>query len=114
MLSNYKDIKSVTFGIYSSGEIRKMSVCNVNNTKKSGVNSVYDPRMGTSISNVICQTCNEDASRCPGHFGHIELNESIVHPLFYRHVVSVLSSVCPRSFWFCPHSGDRHRSEVVT
>lgn len=94
MLSNYKDIKSVTFGIYSSGEIRKMSVCNVNNTKKSGVNSVYDPRMGTSISNVICQTCNEDASRCPGHFGHIELNESVVHPLFYRHVVSVLSCVC--------------------
>lgn len=97
-MSSCKEIKSITFGIYSPDEIRKLSVCCVNNTKKTGYGSVYDPKMGTSISNVICETCNEDASRCPGHFGHIELNDVIIHPLYYKHVVSILNCVCFKCF----------------
>jgi DNA-directed RNA polymerase beta' subunit len=94
MQSICKEIKSITFGIYSPDEIRNISVCCVNNTKKNGPGSVYDPRMGTSLSNINCETCNEDASKCPGHPGHIELNEFIIHPLFYKHVVSILSCIC--------------------
>jgi DNA-directed RNA polymerase beta' subunit len=95
-MNTIKEIDNITFGIYSPDEIREMSVCHVEHTKKTGHGSVYDPRMGTSLTSVICETCNEDACWCPGHFGHIELHEPIIHPLYYRNVLNLLSCVCFR------------------
>ena len=97
-MNTIKEINNITFGIYSPSEIKKISVCCVDNTKKIGYGSVYDPRMGTSLTSVTCETCNEDASRCPGHFGHIELHEQIIHPLYYRNVINILNCVCFRCF----------------
>jgi DNA-directed RNA polymerase beta' subunit len=97
-MNTIKEIDTITFGIYSPDEIRDMSVCEVYHTKKTGHGSVYDPRMGSSSTSVICETCNEDASWCPGHFGHINLHEPIIHPLYYRNVVNLLSCVCVRCF----------------
>jgi DNA-directed RNA polymerase beta' subunit len=95
-MNTIKEIDTITFGIYSPDEIRAISVCQVDNTKKTDYGSVYDPRMGTSLTSVICETCNEDACWCPGHFGHIELHEPIIHPLYYRNVLNLLSCVCFR------------------
>lgn len=88
------EIDSITFGIYSAEEIRKMSVCKLDSAKRSGPNSVYDPRMGSTDTASICETCKSNAINCPGHFGHIELNEPIIHPSYYRRVVSILSCIC--------------------
>jgi len=52
--------------------------------------------MGTTDSSCICETCGENAESCNGHFGHIELNEPIINPLFYRRVVSFLNCFCHR------------------
>lgn len=93
-----KEIENITFGIYSTTEIKKMSTCSIINTKKSGNGSVYDNSMGPSISNPICQTCKCDSVKCPGHFGMIELEEKIIHPLFYKHVLSILNCVCFKCF----------------
>ena len=89
-----REIEEITFGIYSAEEIINMSVCKVDNPKKSGFGSVYDPRMGTTDSSQSCQTCEQNAIDCPGHFGHIELNEPIIHPLYYKRVASFLSCFC--------------------
>ena len=42
-----EEISYVQFGILSSEDIKKLSVCEITSTKLSGMNSVYDPRMGT-------------------------------------------------------------------
>ena len=91
-----REITQVTFGIYSAKEIIDMAVCHVNNPKKSGPNTVYDARMGTTDSTLLCETCKENAYECQGHFGYIELNEPIIHPLYYKRVVKLLNCFCFR------------------
>jgi len=98
MNSDIKEISLITFGIYSDKEIKDMSVCNLDNPKKNGYGTVYDPRMGSTDSSEICETCKEDAEICPGHFGRIELNESIVHPLFYKRVINLLNCFCTKCY----------------
>ena len=92
---NVSEIKSIEFGVLSSQEVIQNAVCKISNTKLSGVESVYDDRMGANTENNIpCVTCEMSAKKCPGHFGYIELNECIIHPLFYKYVVSFLRCFC--------------------
>lgn len=94
MATDIKEIASINFGIYSPEEILNMSVCKIDNPKKSGYGSVYDPRMGNTDSHQNCETCNESALVCTGHFGHVELAEPIIHPLYYKRVISFLNCFC--------------------
>lgn len=93
-----REIEEIEFGIYSPEEILNMSVCKIDSAKKSGPGTVYDPRMGTIDSTIICETCNQNAINCPGHFGYIELNEPIVHPLYYKRVMSFLNCFCKKCY----------------
>ena len=94
MEQNVKEIDSIVFGVYSTEEIKKMGVCKIDNPKKTGYNTVYDERMGPCDSCVKCETCTQNIEKCPGHFGYIELNERIVHPLFYKRVIAFLNCFC--------------------
>ena len=92
---NIQEISSITFGVYSSQDVIDMAACKVENTKKTGYGSVYDERMGTIDSTKdACETCGETAEKCPGHFGYIEFNEPILHPLFYKRIVTFLNCFC--------------------
>ena len=93
-----REIDEITFGIYSPEEVLKMSVCKIDNAKKSGIGSVYDPRMGTTDSTEECRTCKQNATNCPGHFGHIELEEPVVHPLYYKRVTNFLNCFCTKCY----------------
>lgn len=92
------EIDDITFGIFSREEILSMSVCKIDNPKKSGPGTVYDPKMGTTDSSIPCETCNQNATDCPGHFGHIEFNEAIVHPSYYKRVGAFLSCFCIKCY----------------
>lgn len=89
-------IKNIHFGILSNEDILKMSVCEITNTKKNGENSIYDIRMGP-LNNNKCITCNMDALKCRGHFGHINLFYPIIHPFYYSYVTNILRCFC----WNC-------------
>lgn len=94
-MKDVKEIGSMIFGIYSPKEIIDISACKIDNNKLSGRGSVYDERMGPSLdSNLPCVTCSKSPKDCPGHFGYIELNEPIINPLFYKHVVAYLRCIC--------------------
>lgn len=94
-MNDIKEIDRMIFGIFSPQEIIDMSVCKVDSNKLTGRGTVYDERMGPSLeSNLDCITCEKSPKDCPGHFGHIELNEYIIHPLFYKQVVSYLRCIC--------------------
>lgn len=74
-----------------------MSVCEIDNTKLNGPGSVYDDRMGSSLeSKQNCITCGLEPLKCPGHFGHIVLNEPVINPLYTKKVVTFLRSFCKK------------------
>jgi len=87
-------INSINFGILSADEIRKMSVVKIYNHKLSGPNSIYDEQMGPIDNQKICPKCHQDNKSCPGHFGHIDLNYKIIHPLYYRITILFLKCFC--------------------
>lgn len=96
---NIQDIQSIEFGILSSDDIKTMSVCKVDNTSKMENGkpvhgSVYDPRMGCIVDqNVVCPTC-EKKKECWGHFGHIELEEPVMNPIFIKYIILFLKCIC--------------------
>lgn len=89
-------LDTIQFGILSPQEIMKQSVCEVMNSRLTGQNSVYDERMGILENGKICETCEKNNKECIGHFGHINLNIPIIHPLFYKSVMNILRCVCYR------------------
>ena len=92
-MSSY-EINRINFGIMSSEDIKKLSVCEINNPKLTGPNSVYDEKLGTLDNNKKCIQCKEDNKKCPGHFGHIVLHYPIIHPLYFKHVINFLKCFC--------------------
>jgi DNA-directed RNA polymerase beta' subunit len=87
-------LDKIQFGILSSSEIIRQSVCEITNTKLNGINSIYDERMGILENGKLCITCNKNNKECIGHFGHIRLNVSISHPMYYKSILNVLRCVC--------------------
>lgn len=87
------EISKIRFGVYSHEEIVNLSVVKLTSGKKHGRGTVYDPLMG-AIGADLCETCGHDAIKCPGHFGHIELNEAILHPLYIKRVLAYLRCMC--------------------
>lgn len=94
------EVRKLTFGLLSAEEIRAMSAFEVKESKVAAsnlYNTVYDPRSGP-LKNGTCETCGENHINCPGHFGHIELNTPIIHPMFLNHVVNLLKVFCSECF----------------
>ena len=104
MEQDTKEIEEITFGIYSEEELIKMSVCEItnpklcNSDKGNTYGTVYDPRLGTIENGRLCATCDNSLWQCTGHFGHIKLNEPIIHPLYYKQVVNFLKCFCTKCF----------------
>ena len=93
------EIKQIDFSILSSENIRKYSVLEITShdlfekgVPKSG--GLCDLRMGTIDRQYICQTCKNNALNCPGHFGHIELAQPVIHVLYYKYIYKILQCVC--------------------
>ncbi|PVU90271.1 hypothetical protein BB559_000101 [Furculomyces boomerangus] len=98
-----KKITHVQFGTFSPEELKKMSVAKIDKPELKDENGrpkmggLLDPRMGSIDRNFKCQTCGENMTECPGHFGHIELTRPVYHPGFIIRVKKILECVC----WFC-------------
>ena len=90
----YEEIESINFGHYSPDEIVKNAVCKITETKLSGEGSLYDKRMGILEEKDECGSCKLGYKECPGHFGYIQLNTPILHPLYHRQVISFLKCFC--------------------
>lgn len=97
-----KEIDSIGFGVYSSEEIKNLSVCRIGESKenvgtKEECNDVYDPKMGfsqTRTKEKHCLTCNMSYKDCPGHIGHIEFRYPVFNPIFYNDIIRYLKMFC--------------------
>ncbi|KAI9348768.1 DNA-directed RNA polymerase II largest subunit [Zopfochytrium polystomum] len=94
-----KKVKNIQFGILAPEETKSMSVAKIeypehreNDRVKPG--GLLDARMGTVDRNFKCQTCGENMTDCPGHFGHIELAKPVYHPGFIKKIKKILECIC--------------------
>lgn len=88
-MQDEKFIDRIEFGVYSTEEIKKLSVGKIDS------NNLYDPRAGASMDDKeICHSCKQNNKDCPGHFMHIEFNEPILHPLFIKQIIEFLKIFC--------------------
>lgn len=100
MENSVQEIESILFGVYSPEEIIKNSVVQITSNKLGGDNSVYDERMGILDKDGTCPSCRKTALWCSGHFGHIELNHHVFHPMYYRMIISFLKCFCIKCYKF--------------
>ena len=95
-----KAVSEISFALFSPSEIRKYSVVEITApetydedglTVKGGL---MDGRLGTLEPGQKCGTCGNTATRCPGHFGHVELAEAVLHIAFVNNIHKLLISIC--------------------
>ena len=94
-------IKGIQFSVLSPDDIRKRSVCEITKTdtyagNEPVVNGLFDIRMGALELNRLCATCNQKASTCPNHMGHINLEVPLYHAMFFDTVRKLMKCVCFR------------------
>lgn len=98
LMKDAYDIKNIEFGIFSPEKIKSIAVVKINSTKLTGAGSLYDKAMGCiTDTNEECATCGLK-KECWGHFGYIELPEPILHPMYYKSIVSFLKCFCKKCY----------------
>jgi len=53
-----------------------------------------DLHLGVIDPGLRCKTCDNKASDCPGHFGHIELAKPVIHVGYTRLIRKLLRVTC--------------------
>lgn len=98
LMTKEGSVESVTFSFMSEQEIKKYAVTQVTETKFTGPNSVGDLRMGVINKNDVCETCEGGWEECCGHFGYIQLDTKIPHPLRVKNVLEYLKLFCKNCY----------------
>lgn len=95
-----KRVSKISFSPINPYEFEKYSVCKIissdlyDKNKEPKYDGINDPRMGTINNNIYCDTCQQEMSECPGHFGHVELATPVYNPLYISKVVIILNIIC--------------------
>jgi len=95
-----KILGGIKFSIWSPVEVRKFSVAEVTAPEtydEDGMpvqGGLMDNRLGTLEPGQKCATCGNTSARCPGHFGHIELAEPVLHIAFVDDIHKLLLITC--------------------
>ena len=99
-IQTVKSIDAIRFSVWSPTEIRKYSVAEITAPEtydEDGMpvqGGLMDGRLGTLEPGQKCLTCGNTAARCPGHFGHIELAEPVLHIAFIDNIYKLLLGTC--------------------
>ena len=96
-----RNVNGLQFSIMSPEEIRKSSVVEVTKNETYDkdipvIKGLFDLRMGTTDMGKICTTCGQKNTKCPGHFGHLELARPVYYYHFIDIVIKILKCVCFR------------------
>ncbi|MCK5626555.1 MAG: DNA-directed RNA polymerase subunit A' [Candidatus Bathyarchaeia archaeon] len=97
---SYKMVDGIKFSLLSPNEIRKLSTVEIQTADtydEDGVpivSGLMDGRLGTLEPRQKCRTCGNTAVACPGHFGHIELAEPVIHVSFIKLIHRLLAVTC--------------------
>ena len=99
-IQTIKSIDGIKFSVWSPSEIRRYSVAEITAPEtydEDGMpvqGGLMDGRLGTLEPGQKCLMCGNTAARCPGHFGHIELAEPVLHIAFIDNIYKLLLATC--------------------
>jgi len=99
-IQTVKTIAGIKFCVWSPNEVRKYSVAEITAPEtydEDGMavqGGLMDGRLGTLEPGQKCLTCGNTSARCPGHFGHIELAEPVLHIAFIDNIHKLLVATC--------------------
>jgi DNA-directed RNA polymerase subunit A' len=99
-MTSPKRIGKIEFGLLSPKEIRRMSVRKIiwaDTYDDDGFpypQGLMDLNLGVIDPGLRCKTCDNKASDCPGHFGHIELAKPVIHVGYTRLIRKLLRVSC--------------------
>ena len=100
MEESIKNLGAIKFSVWSPIEIRKFSVAEITAPEtydEDGMpvqGGLMDNRLGTLEPGQKCITCGNTSAKCPGHFGHIELAEAVLHIAFVDDIHKLLLTTC--------------------
>ncbi|MGE5782768.1 MAG: DNA-directed RNA polymerase subunit A' [Nitrososphaerales archaeon] len=100
MEESIKNLGSIKFSVWSPVEVRKFSVAEITAPEtydEDGMpvqGGLMDNRLGTLEPGQKCISCGNTSAKCPGHFGHIELAEPVLHIAFVDDVHKLLLTTC--------------------
>jgi len=95
-----KNVGGIKFTIFSPQIVRSYSVVEImapETYDRDGLpvpGGLMDPRLGTLEPGQKCAICGNTSVKCPGHFGHIELAEPIIHVAFVDDIYVILQTTC--------------------
>ena len=95
-----KAVGGIKFAVISPSETRKYSVAEITAPEtydEDGMSvqgGLMDNRLGTLEPGQKCGTCGNTTSNCPGHFGHVELAEPVLHIAFVDDINRLLVTTC--------------------
>jgi DNA-directed RNA polymerase beta' subunit len=97
--SYYSEINTIEYYVLGNEENYIDSKVEVNNKElfKGEIpvnNGCYDAALGTTSYSFNCTTCLQKKSKCPGHFGNVELRYPVKNPLFRDAIIKWLKVVC--------------------
>src|SRR3990167_6718070 len=96
----YKQIKSITFGLFGPKDIKKIAVAKIVTAElydKEGYpvdGGLMDVRLGVIDPGFRCKTCGSKLKECNGHFGYIDLARPIIHIKYIKQILDALRSTC--------------------
>ncbi len=96
----YKKVGSITFGLFSPEEIRKMATVKIITPElydKEGYSvdgGLMDIHLGVIDPGLRCKTCGGKLKECSGHFGYIEFARPIIHLKYVKSILDVLRCTC--------------------
>ena len=91
-----KKLDSITFGLLSASEIKKLSVAKVVTPELYDVEGypvdggLMDVKMGVIDPGLRCKTCGGKLKECIGHFGHMDLARPILHIEYIDVIINLL------------------------
>ena len=91
------EIDTLRLVVLSASDVENKSVCEITESKVNIDNptrTLYDPRMGVVEKSEVCRTCKCKGNTCPGHYGHINLSEPVLHPMFLSRITEYLKCIC--------------------
>lgn len=100
MEESVKILGGIKFSVWSPIEVRKFSVAEITAPEtydEDGMpvqGGLMDNRLGTLEPGQKCATCGNTSAKCPGHFGHIELAEPVLHIAFVDDIHKLLLITC--------------------
>ncbi len=100
MEESVKILGGIRFSVWSPVEVRKFSVAEITAPEtydEDGMpvqGGLMDNRLGTLEPGQKCATCGNTSAKCPGHFGHIELAEPVLHIAFVDDIHKLLLITC--------------------